>query len=122
MSRQTKEALENIPELSIKGYTFEVFGKKVFIILKSNLLNIFSDFFKSINNLEDWDKCYDKFLRESIILNTGIIEPIKLEKIMNSEKSGNIRFSAVRLFDLQKIKDFYFIERRNKLIENLLKN
>ena len=122
MSKPTQEEIENMPEISIKGYTFELLDRRVSLFLNSKLLNIYSYFFKSLNKLEDWDKCYDELLRESIILNTGIIDPIQVEKILNTEKAGNIRFSGVQLFDIIKIKDFYLVERRNKMIENILKN
>jgi len=122
MSKPTQEEIENMPEISIKVYTFDLLDRRVSLFLNSKLLNIYSYFFKSLNKLEDWDKCYDELLRESIILNTGIIDPIQVEKNLNLEKAGNIRFSGVQLFDILKIKDFYLVEKRNKMIENILKN
>lgn len=73
ISKSTQEEIENMPEISVKGYIFDLFDKKVPLLIYSKLLNIYSYFFKSLNKLEDWDKCYDELLRESIILNTGII-------------------------------------------------
>ena len=122
MSKPTQEEIENMPEISIKVYIFDLLDRRVSLFLNSKLLNIYSYFFKSLNKLEDWDECYDELLRESIILNTGIIDPIQVEKNLNLEKAGNIRFSGVQLSDIIKIKDFYLVERRNKMIENILKN
>lgn len=121
MSKPTKEEIEIIPEILIKGYTFDLFDKKVTLILNSNILNIYSYFFNSLNKLEDWDKCYDELLRESIILNTGITDPIQVQRIIELEKSNPKKYSRISSYFL-KIKDFYLVERRNKMIENLLKN
>ena len=108
-------------ELSFKGYTFELFDRKVHLFLNSKYENIFSFFFKKLNNLEDWDFLYDDLLRELIILEMGIIDPIKIEQIVKMEKSGP-RFFTSALFDMPKIKEFYLVEKRNKIIENMLKN
>lgn len=88
MSKPTKEELSNMEELSMKGYTFELFNRKVHLFLNSKYENIFSFFFKKLNNLEDWDFLYDDVLRELIILEMGIIDPIQIEKIIKMEKSG----------------------------------
>jgi hypothetical protein len=108
-------------EISMKGYTFELFDKKVSLFLNSKYENIFSFFFKKLNNLEDWDLLYDDLLRELIILEMGIIDPIQIEKIIKMEKSVS-RFFSGALFDMPKIKEFYLVEKRNKIIENILKN
>ena len=122
MLKPTKEEIENMEEISMKGYTFELFDKKVHLFLNSKYKNIFSFFFKKLNNLEDWDFLYDDLLRELIILDMGVIDPIQIEKIIIMEKSGNNRFFSAALFDMPKIKEFYLVEKRNKIIENMLKN
>lgn len=88
-------------KLSIKCCTFELFDKKVHLLLKTRYENIFSFFFKKLNNLEDWDFHYDYLLRELIILDMGIIDPTS---------------------NMSKIKELYLVEKRNKNIENILKN
>ena len=121
MSKPTKEELSNMEELSMKGYTFELFDRKVHLFLNSKYENIFSFFFKKLNNLEDWDFLYDDLLRELIILEMGIIDPIKIEQIVKMEKSGP-RFFTGATSNMTEIKEFYLVEKRNKIIENVLKN
>jgi len=55
------------------------------------------------------------------MLNTGITDLIQVQRLIELEKSNPNRYSRISS-DLLKIKDFYLVERRNKMIKNLLKN
>lgn len=110
-----------IKGISIKSYSFDLFDKKIFFFVRSDFKSVFSNFFDRLNNLEDWDSCYDDLLKELISIKMEIKDPIQIEKLFLIEKNSP-RYFSTELYEMSKIKNFYFVEKRNKIIENILKN
>ena len=113
--------LYSYKETSIKACSFDIFDKKAFFFVRSDFMSIFSNFFYRINNFENWDTCYDNLLKELISIKMEIKDPIQIEKLFLIEKNSP-RYFSTELYEMPKIKNFYFVEKRNKIIENILKN
>lgn len=110
-----------IKELSIKAYIFDLFDKKIYLFIRTDFKSIFSDFFDKLNNFEDWDSSYDVLLKELIKIKLDIKDPNQIDKLFLIEKNSP-RYFSQELYEFPKIKNFYFVEKRNKTIENILKN
>jgi hypothetical protein len=111
---------DNIPEIEIKVYCFNLFGKKAHLVSQSNYYDMLEKFFKNLENDMEWDDAIKELVMEYHALEHSDMTPEQFWKMYQRMPQACRILSSFRPSDLDMIKSWVTENKRDKKIDDLL--